>query len=202
MQTSVDFSKENQAQSCLIITPHLRIYHAQHLEMKVYEKLNNTFCARFLVMQWLILEAKQNVNGCVNQFPSFWFFSKLTPENWWGKILLFPTALLLIAFNVALLIAFCFHHLIWPLFFLTETCRVRTEPMPFFQGIRMVMGHGPYAKLVMGFLFTSLAFMVSPNDTLIPCWAMVTTSRLGCLSCDRHGRALLPLAIAVFVRFC
>lgn len=51
MQTSVDFSKENQAQSCLIITPHLRIYHAQHLEMKVYEKLNNTFCARFLVMQ-------------------------------------------------------------------------------------------------------------------------------------------------------
>jgi len=26
--------------------------------------------------------------------------------------------------------------------------------------MRMVMGHGPYAKLVMGFLFTSLGFMV------------------------------------------
>lgn len=32
--------------------------------------------------------------------------------------------------------------------------------MSFFQGIRLVMGHGPYAKLVMVFLFTSLAFMV------------------------------------------
>ena len=33
--------------------------------------------------------------------------------------------------------------------------------MSFFQGMKLVMGHGPYAKLVMGFLFTSLAFMVS-----------------------------------------
>lgn len=32
--------------------------------------------------------------------------------------------------------------------------------MSFFQGIKLVMGHGPYAKLVMVFLFTSLAFMV------------------------------------------
>lgn len=33
--------------------------------------------------------------------------------------------------------------------------------MPFFQGLRLVMSHGPYVKLIAGFLFTSLAFMVS-----------------------------------------
>ncbi|MGH0168558.1 UNVERIFIED_CONTAM: hypothetical protein FKN15_002001 [Acipenser sinensis] len=38
------------------------------------------------------------------------------------------------------------------------TLRVK-KPISFFQGLRLVMGHGPYAKLVMGFLFTSLAFM-------------------------------------------
>lgn len=43
---------------------------------------------------------------------------------------------------------------------LPESCRPRSEPMSFFQGIRLVMGHGPYAKLVTVFLFTSLAFMV------------------------------------------
>uniref|UniRef100_A0A8D0DDD6 MFSD2 lysolipid transporter A, lysophospholipid b n=1 Tax=Sander lucioperca TaxID=283035 RepID=A0A8D0DDD6_SANLU len=41
-----------------------------------------------------------------------------------------------------------------------ESCRPRSEPMGFFQGIKLVMGHGPYAKLVMVFLFTSLGFMV------------------------------------------
>uniref|UniRef100_A0A673FXU7 Sodium-dependent lysophosphatidylcholine symporter 1-B n=1 Tax=Sinocyclocheilus rhinocerous TaxID=307959 RepID=A0A673FXU7_9TELE len=82
---------------------------------------------------------------------------------------LFPTALLFFAFDVAPLIAICFHHLILPLFFLTETCRVRTEPMSFFQGIRMVMGHGPYAKLVMGFLFTSLAFMFLEGNFALFC---------------------------------
>uniref|UniRef100_A0A8C1K907 Major facilitator superfamily domain containing 2ab n=1 Tax=Cyprinus carpio TaxID=7962 RepID=A0A8C1K907_CYPCA len=55
------------------------------------------------------------------------------------------------------------------LFFLTETCRVRTEPMSFFQGIRMVMGHGPYFKLVMGFLFTSLAFMFLEGNFALFC---------------------------------
>ncbi|KAG9331461.1 hypothetical protein JZ751_018940 [Albula glossodonta] len=43
-----------------------------------------------------------------------------------------------------------------------DSVRVKTaEPMSFFQGLRLVMGHGPYVKLVMGFLFTSLAFMGS-----------------------------------------
>lgn len=44
-------------------------------------------------------------------------------------------------------------------------CHPRSEPMSFFQGIRLVMGHGPYAKLVMVFLFTSLAFMVRFPET-------------------------------------
>lgn len=43
MQTSVDCCKENQAQSWLIVTPHLWIHHAQRLEMKVYEQLNDIF---------------------------------------------------------------------------------------------------------------------------------------------------------------
>lgn len=42
-----------------------------------------------------------------------------------------------------------------------SSSRPRSEPMGFFQGIKLVMGHGPYAKLVMVFLFTSLGFMVS-----------------------------------------
>nr|XP_046222665.1 sodium-dependent lysophosphatidylcholine symporter 1-B-like isoform X1 [Oncorhynchus gorbuscha] len=41
-----------------------------------------------------------------------------------------------------------------------EYGRLKTEPMSFFEGMRMVMGYGPYVKLVMGFLFTSLAFML------------------------------------------
>ncbi|XP_036719838.1 sodium-dependent lysophosphatidylcholine symporter 1 isoform X5 [Balaenoptera musculus] len=35
----------------------------------------------------------------------------------------------------------------------------QAKPMPFFRGIRLVMSHGPYIKLIAGFLFTSLAFM-------------------------------------------
>lgn len=37
----------------------------------------------------------------------------------------------------------------------------QTKQMPFFRGLRLVMSHGPYIKLIAGFLFTSLAFMVS-----------------------------------------
>ncbi|XP_067581731.1 sodium-dependent lysophosphatidylcholine symporter 1 isoform X6 [Pseudorca crassidens] len=35
----------------------------------------------------------------------------------------------------------------------------QAKPMPFFRGLRLVMSHGPYIKLIAGFLFTSLAFM-------------------------------------------
>ncbi|KAK2921298.1 sodium-dependent lysophosphatidylcholine symporter 1-B [Channa argus] len=50
-----------------------------------------------------------------------------------------------------------------------ESCRPRSEPMSFFQGIRLVMGHGPYAKLVMVFLFTSLAFMLLEGNFALFC---------------------------------
>uniref|UniRef100_A0AAR2LGT8 Major facilitator superfamily (MFS) profile domain-containing protein n=1 Tax=Pygocentrus nattereri TaxID=42514 RepID=A0AAR2LGT8_PYGNA len=49
----------------------------------------------------------------------------------------------------------------------------KSEPMSFFQGIRLVMGHGPYVKLVMGFLFTSLAFMLlEGNFALFCCYTL------------------------------
>uniref|UniRef100_A0AAQ5ZCU4 Major facilitator superfamily domain containing 2A n=1 Tax=Amphiprion ocellaris TaxID=80972 RepID=A0AAQ5ZCU4_AMPOC len=50
-----------------------------------------------------------------------------------------------------------------------ESCRLRSEPMSFFQGIKLVMGHGPYAKLVMVFLFTSLAFMLLEGNFALFC---------------------------------
>ncbi|XP_041823044.1 sodium-dependent lysophosphatidylcholine symporter 1-B [Melanotaenia boesemani] len=50
-----------------------------------------------------------------------------------------------------------------------ESCRIRAEPMSFFQGIRLVMGHGPYAKLVMVFLFTSLGFMLLEGNFALFC---------------------------------
>ncbi|XP_026156219.1 sodium-dependent lysophosphatidylcholine symporter 1-B [Mastacembelus armatus] len=50
-----------------------------------------------------------------------------------------------------------------------ESCRPRSEPMGFFQGIRLVMGHGPYAKLVMVFLFTSLGFMLLEGNFALFC---------------------------------
>ncbi|XP_056153889.1 sodium-dependent lysophosphatidylcholine symporter 1-B [Lampris incognitus] len=50
-----------------------------------------------------------------------------------------------------------------------ESCRPRSEPMSFFQGLKVVMGHGPYAKLVMGFLFTSLAFMLLEGNFALFC---------------------------------
>ncbi|MBN3320558.1 NLS1B protein, partial [Atractosteus spatula] len=43
------------------------------------------------------------------------------------------------------------------------------KPMTFFQGMRLVMGHGPYAKLVIGFLFTSLAFMLLEGNFALFC---------------------------------
>ncbi|XP_062870492.1 sodium-dependent lysophosphatidylcholine symporter 1-B [Trichomycterus rosablanca] len=50
-----------------------------------------------------------------------------------------------------------------------ETTKSRAEPISFFKGIRLVMGHGPYAKLVMGFLFTSLAFMLLEGNFALFC---------------------------------
>ncbi|KAL4629486.1 sodium-dependent lysophosphatidylcholine symporter 1 [Arapaima gigas] len=51
-----------------------------------------------------------------------------------------------------------------------EISRLKTEkPMLFFQGLRLVMSHGPYVKLVMGFLFTSLAFMLLEGNFALFC---------------------------------
>ncbi|XP_006503540.1 sodium-dependent lysophosphatidylcholine symporter 1 isoform X1 [Mus musculus] len=45
----------------------------------------------------------------------------------------------------------------------------QAESMPFFQGLRLVMGHGPYVKLIAGFLFTSLAFMLVEGNFALFC---------------------------------
>ncbi|XP_055442983.1 sodium-dependent lysophosphatidylcholine symporter 1 isoform X3 [Bubalus kerabau] len=50
----------------------------------------------------------------------------------------------------------------------------QTKQMPFFRGLRLVMSHGPYIKLIAGFLFTSLAFMFSATVT-IPIWQWFLT---------------------------
>ncbi|XP_028674437.1 sodium-dependent lysophosphatidylcholine symporter 1-B isoform X1 [Erpetoichthys calabaricus] len=43
------------------------------------------------------------------------------------------------------------------------------KPVTFSQGLRLVMGHGPYVKLVIGFLFTSLAFMLLEGNFALFC---------------------------------
>uniref|UniRef100_A0A3Q2TUD4 MFSD2 lysolipid transporter A, lysophospholipid b n=1 Tax=Fundulus heteroclitus TaxID=8078 RepID=A0A3Q2TUD4_FUNHE len=50
-----------------------------------------------------------------------------------------------------------------------EAVGIRSKPVSFFEGIKMVMGYGPYAKLVMGFLFTSLAFMLLEGNFALFC---------------------------------
>uniref|UniRef100_A0AAX7UWI7 Major facilitator superfamily domain containing 2A n=1 Tax=Astatotilapia calliptera TaxID=8154 RepID=A0AAX7UWI7_ASTCA len=56
-------------------------------------------------------------------------------------------------------------------FLFSESSRPRSEPMSFFQGIKLVMGYGPYAKLVMAFLFTSLGFMLLEGNFALFCSA-------------------------------
>ncbi|KAM6968504.1 sodium-dependent lysophosphatidylcholine symporter 1-B-like [Tautogolabrus adspersus] len=55
-----------------------------------------------------------------------------------------------------------------------ETSRKKTEPLSFSQGLWMVMSYGPYIKLVIGFLFTSLAFMLLEGN-----FALFITYALG-----------------------
>ncbi|OWK05481.1 MFSD2A [Cervus elaphus hippelaphus] len=45
----------------------------------------------------------------------------------------------------------------------------QTKQMPFFRGLRLVMSHGPYIKLIAGFLFTSLAFMLVEGNFALFC---------------------------------
>ncbi|KAG9355636.1 hypothetical protein JZ751_000474 [Albula glossodonta] len=51
----------------------------------------------------------------------------------------------------------------------SHLCHRTEQPMSFFQGMRLVMGHGPYTRLVMGFLFTSLAFMLLEGNFALFC---------------------------------
>ncbi|KAM4542892.1 sodium-dependent lysophosphatidylcholine symporter 1-B-like [Odontesthes bonariensis] len=54
-----------------------------------------------------------------------------------------------------------------------EIGRKKSEPLTFCQGLLMVASHGPYVKLVIGFLFTSLAFMLlEGNFTLFIIYAL------------------------------
>uniref|UniRef100_A0AAX7SV23 Major facilitator superfamily (MFS) profile domain-containing protein n=1 Tax=Astatotilapia calliptera TaxID=8154 RepID=A0AAX7SV23_ASTCA len=57
------------------------------------------------------------------------------------------------------------------LFFGVREQKGESEPMSFFQGIKLVMGYGPYAKLVMAFLFTSLGFMLLEGNFALFCSA-------------------------------
>ncbi|KFW91206.1 Major facilitator superfamily domain-containing protein 2A, partial [Phalacrocorax carbo] len=42
------------------------------------------------------------------------------------------------------------------------------EPVSFFRGLKLVMNHGAYIKLIAGFLFTSLAFCSAPVEEVAP----------------------------------
>ncbi|XP_029132463.1 sodium-dependent lysophosphatidylcholine symporter 1-B isoform X2 [Labrus bergylta] len=55
-----------------------------------------------------------------------------------------------------------------------ESRRKKTEPLSFSQGLWMVISYGPYIKLVIGFLFTSLAFMLLEGN-----FALFITYALG-----------------------
>ncbi|XP_021119060.1 sodium-dependent lysophosphatidylcholine symporter 1 isoform X3 [Heterocephalus glaber] len=45
----------------------------------------------------------------------------------------------------------------------------QAESVPFFRGLRLVMSHGPYIKLIAAFLFTSLAFMLVEGNFALFC---------------------------------
>uniref|UniRef100_A0A3Q1IX93 Major facilitator superfamily domain containing 2A n=1 Tax=Anabas testudineus TaxID=64144 RepID=A0A3Q1IX93_ANATE len=55
-----------------------------------------------------------------------------------------------------------------------ESGRKNSDPLTFLQGLWLVMSHGPYIKLVIGFLFTSLAFMLLEGN-----FALFITYSLG-----------------------
>ncbi|KAM4700915.1 sodium-dependent lysophosphatidylcholine symporter 1 [Discoglossus pictus] len=51
-----------------------------------------------------------------------------------------------------------------------ESCELLTDqPISFWQGLKLVMSHGPYIKLITGFLFTSLAFMLVEGNFALFC---------------------------------
>lgn len=77
-----------------------------------------------------------------------------------------------------------------------ESSRPRSEPMSFFQGIKLVMGHGPYAKLVMVFLFTSLGFMLLEGN-----FALFCSSTLGFRNDFQNILLVIMLAATLAIPF-
>ncbi|KAJ8273092.1 hypothetical protein GJAV_G00097320 [Gymnothorax javanicus] len=77
-------------------------------------------------------------------------------------------------------------------------CRSRRgeKPISFFQGMRLVMGHKPYAKLVMGFLFTSLAFMLLEGN-----FALFCSSTLGFRNDFQNILLLIMLSATLTIPF-
>uniref|UniRef100_A0A6Q2YCI2 Major facilitator superfamily domain containing 2A n=1 Tax=Esox lucius TaxID=8010 RepID=A0A6Q2YCI2_ESOLU len=76
------------------------------------------------------------------------------------------------------------------------TERKGETPMSFWQGIRLVMGHGPYAKLVIGFLFTSLAFMLLEGN-----FALFCSSTLGFRNDFQNILLVIMLAATLTIPF-
>ncbi|XP_017276449.1 sodium-dependent lysophosphatidylcholine symporter 1-B [Kryptolebias marmoratus] len=77
-----------------------------------------------------------------------------------------------------------------------ELSQMRTQPLPFFQGIKLVMGHGPYAKLVMAFLFTSLAFMLLEGN-----FALFCSSTLGFRNDFQNILLVIMLSATIAIPF-
>uniref|UniRef100_G3WW76 Major facilitator superfamily domain containing 2A n=2 Tax=Sarcophilus harrisii TaxID=9305 RepID=G3WW76_SARHA len=50
-----------------------------------------------------------------------------------------------------------------------EPCEKKEQPPSFFRGLRLVMSHGPYIKLIASFLFISLAFMLVEGNFALFC---------------------------------
>ncbi|KFM05525.1 Major facilitator superfamily domain-containing protein 2A, partial [Aptenodytes forsteri] len=70
------------------------------------------------------------------------------------------------------------------------------EPVSFFQGLKLVMNHGAYIKLIAGFLFTSLAFMVKRSWA----WRMGERGRQQC-SLELSATLTIPLWQWFLTRF-
>ncbi|XP_030074519.1 sodium-dependent lysophosphatidylcholine symporter 1 [Microcaecilia unicolor] len=68
------------------------------------------------------------------------------------------------------------------------------QPVSFFQGLKLVMNHGPYIKLITGFLFTSLAFMLLEGN-----FALFLTYTLGFRSNFHHILLVIMLSATLTI---
>uniref|UniRef100_A0A3Q0SQH8 MFSD2 lysolipid transporter A, lysophospholipid b n=1 Tax=Amphilophus citrinellus TaxID=61819 RepID=A0A3Q0SQH8_AMPCI len=91
-------------------------------------------------------------------------------QNLWSTNCIFVPSVQRVAYMIASGVI-CLIYIVCAvvLFFGVREQKGESEPMSFFQGIKLVMGYGPYAKLVMGFLFTSLGFMLLEGNFALFC---------------------------------